>query len=156
MRHRRPKHATQPLPDECAKLPEHGSHVEFASGIISRAWANSRLLRSTTEMVTFVSDQTIVLLFGSLVPEVTVTEVTIIAEGIQMTAHVLALSAPCPYCGTVSTAVHSYSTRQPRDLPLSGQAVRLLLHLRRFRCRDATCPAATFSEPLPTLDLITI
>jgi transposase len=73
------------------------------------------------------------------------------AERIQLTARVLALSALCPHCGTASTAVHSYYTRQPRDLPLSGQAVRLLLHLRRFRCRAATCPVVTFSERLPTL-----
>jgi len=102
-------------------------------------------------MRTIVSAQAITLLFAALVPEVTVTEVTITAEGILVTAFVLRPSASCPHCGAVSTSVHSYYTRQPHDVSLSGQPVRLLLQLRRFRCLHTSCPAVTFSERLPTL-----
>ncbi len=102
-------------------------------------------------MSTIVFSQGITLLFASLVPEVTVTEVAITAEGLQLTAVVPIPSAICPHCGVVSTRVHSYYTRKPRDLPVSGQPLQLLLQLRRFRCLATTCPAATFSERLPTL-----
>jgi transposase len=102
-------------------------------------------------MRTSVSAQAITLLFAALVPEVTVTEVSTTAEGILVTAFVLMPSASCPHCGAVSTSVHRYYTRQPHDVSLSGQPVQLLLQLRRFRCLNTRCPAATFSERLPTL-----
>ena len=102
-------------------------------------------------MRTIVSTQAITQLFAALVPEVTVTEVTITTEGLLVTAFTSTLSAPCPHCGSVSTRIHSYYTRQPHDVSLSSQPVRLLLQLRRFRCLNAICPATTFSERLPTL-----
>lgn len=34
---------------------------------------------------------------------------------------------------------------------MCGLSVRLLLHVRRFRCLNPTCPAVTFSERLPEL-----
>src|SRR5207244_3259799 len=60
-------------------------------------------------------------------------------------------AATCPACGTPSMHVHSYYTRSPRDLPISGRAVRLELHVRRFRCREAACSRVTFAERLPAL-----
>ncbi len=59
--------------------------------------------------------------------------------------------ARCPGCRTVSTSVHSRYRRQPADLPASGQAVRLRLTIRRFYCRNPSCPRRTFAERLPRL-----
>jgi len=102
-------------------------------------------------MRTFVPDHRSVTLFAELIPDVTVTEVERTPVGLVLPAFVPTASATCPHCGTVSTRVHSYYTRRPYDLPISGQPALLLLQLRRFRCLAATCPAATFSERLPTL-----
>jgi len=57
----------------------------------------------------------------------------------------------CPDCRTPSAAVHSRYQRRARDLPASGLAVRLRLTVRRFYCRDPTCPRRTFAERLPRL-----
>jgi len=99
---------------------------------ISRAQAKSGCISYTVRMRTIVSAQAITQLFATLVPEVTVTEVTITPEDILVTAFVLMPSASCPHCGAVSTSVHSYYTRQPHDVSLCGQPVRLLLQLVAF------------------------
>jgi transposase len=57
----------------------------------------------------------------------------------------------CPACRTLSTSVHSRYHRQPADLPVSGQAIRLRLTIRRFSCRNPSCPRRTFAEQLPHL-----
>lgn len=90
-------------------------------------------------------------LFASRIPDVRVTEVERISAGLLVTGLGLGLRAPCSRCGTASTCVHSYSTRQPHDLPVCGLSVRLLLHVRRFRCLHPACPAVTFTERLPAL-----
>lgn len=53
----------------------------------------------------------------------------------------------CPGCGEASTHVQSYYTRSPQDLPVSGQRVVLVLHVRRFRCLNLQCSRQTFAEP---------
>ena len=55
----------------------------------------------------------------------------------------------CPACRTLSTSVHSRDHRQPADRPVSGQAIRLRLTIRRFSCRNPSCPRRTFAEQLP-------
>src|SRR5262249_5993655 len=102
-------------------------------------------------MRTFVSDTHSWHLLAALIPDVTVTEVDLTPEGFVLTAFAPTTSATCPHCGTVSTRVHSYYARRPRDLPVSGQSVRLVLQLRRFRCLTTECPATTFTERLPAL-----
>ena len=57
--------------------------------------------------------------------------------------------AVCPTCQQASQRVHSYYTRSPTDLPVSGQGVRLVLHVRRFRCQNRGCPQQTFVERVP-------
>lgn len=59
--------------------------------------------------------------------------------------------ARCPTCRTLSTSVHSRYHRRPTDLPVSGNAVRLQLAVRRFYCRDPACPRHTFAERFPHL-----
>lgn len=39
--------------------------------------------------------------------------------------------------------------RSPAGLPVSGQRVQLILHMRRFRCKNRQCPLQTFVERVP-------
>ena len=57
--------------------------------------------------------------------------------------------ARCPDCQVLSRAIHSHYQRSPRDLPVSGKQVRLVLAVRRFRCRNAACSRKIFCERLP-------
>jgi transposase len=68
---------------------------------------------------------------------------------LTITASATSPTATCPACQQVSHCIHSYYTRAPHDLPVSGQAVRLGLRVRRFRCQDRQCPRHTFVERLP-------
>ena len=70
---------------------------------------------------------------------------------LRITAHATAETALCPDCATPSRRVHSYYTRSPCDLPCIGRAVRLVLRVRRFRCRNPQCTRKTFAERLPTV-----
>lgn len=54
----------------------------------------------------------------------------------------------CPCCQTVSTSLHSHYPRTLADLPCFGQGVQLQLCVRRFRCRERTCPRQVFCERL--------
>jgi transposase len=84
-----------------------------------------------------------------LLPGFTISHVRTENTTLTVTAHAAATSATCPTCGQVAAHVHSHYIRSPRDLPISGYSVQLRLHVRRFRCRNATCPRATFAERLP-------
>src|SRR5436309_13138176 len=66
-------------------------------------------------------------------------------------AHTTAPTAMCPDCHHPSIRVHSRYIRLLRDLPITEQAVRVLLRVRRFRCPTPTCPRRTFAERLPAL-----
>lgn len=57
----------------------------------------------------------------------------------------------CPLCATPSDAIHSYYRRKPADLPCTGQPIRLLLTVRKFFCRNTSCPRKVFAERLPEL-----
>jgi len=57
--------------------------------------------------------------------------------------------ARCPKCQVLSSAIHSHYLRSPRDLPVSGKRVRLVLAVRRFRCHNAACSRTIFCERLP-------
>jgi transposase len=102
-------------------------------------------------MRTNILDATSANLFAARIPGVTVTEIERTPAGLLLTALAVALRATCPRCETASTRIHSYYPRRPHDLPVRGLPVRLLLHVRRFRCLNPTCPVRTFSERLPLL-----
>lgn len=59
--------------------------------------------------------------------------------------------AKCPLCSKPSRHVHSRYSRSPADLPCIGRPIRLLLNVRRFFCKVATCPRKVFAERLPEL-----
>ena len=66
-----------------------------------------------------------------------------------VTASPTSPTAICPACDEVSARVHSYYTRAPHDLPMSGQAIQLQLRVRRFRCQNQACQQQTFAERIP-------
>jgi transposase len=70
---------------------------------------------------------------------------------IEIQAHSTSEAAICPACGQRSQHVHSSYQRSPADLPISNWRVRLRLTVKRYRCRVAPCPKATFAEALPDL-----
>ena len=58
-------------------------------------------------------------------------------------------TASCPRCQEPSSSIHSYYSRSPQDLPISGKTVRLVLRVRRFRCQNPACQQRTFAERCP-------
>ncbi len=59
--------------------------------------------------------------------------------------------ASCPTCGTESARTHGGYRRTLADLPIAGQRVLLDVGIRRFRCDNPGCGAATFAEQIPGL-----
>jgi transposase len=68
---------------------------------------------------------------------------------LTITARALTPTSACPSCHQVSKHVHSYYTRSPQDLPISGRKVLLVLRVRRYRCPNPQCCRQTFAERLP-------
>ena len=54
--------------------------------------------------------------------------------------------AECPYCGIVSSKIHSIYTRRLQDLPIQGKKVKLALHNRKYFCVNPECNHKTFAE----------
>lgn len=86
-----------------------------------------------------------------LFPGLTILDLQAQSGLVILTGRATQITACCPRCGAESAHVHSYYTRHPRDLPLIGSTVRLVLHVRRWRCLNSDCVTKTFSEPLPAL-----
>jgi transposase len=59
--------------------------------------------------------------------------------------------AACSGCRRRSSRVHARYQRQLADLPLGGRRVRVIAHIRRFKCVSPRCPQSTFSEQIPGL-----
>ena len=81
---------------------------------------------------------------GFELQEISCSEATL-----TITARAISPEAICPSCEQTSQRVHSYYTRSPADLPVSGQRVQLILHVRRFRCQKRQCRRQTFVERVP-------
>lgn len=75
-------------------------------------------------------------------------ELVVEEEEICITVSTTAAQVPCPVCGVLSSRVQSRYHRSVVDLTWAGLSVRLLLHVRRFRCDNADCPRAIFCERL--------
>jgi transposase len=84
-------------------------------------------------------------------PHFKIRRVYSLEDQLRITALSIREAVSCPKCGINSSSVHSYYTRQPKDLPVSDQAVQLYLEVRRFRCLNLVCPKQTFAERLPEL-----
>jgi transposase len=82
-------------------------------------------------------------------PGFEIDEVRKHSDLIEIFAHSTMTEATCPTCQCHSHRIHSYYQRQPADLPVSDQRVRLVLTVRRFRCQNERCPKRTFVERWP-------
>jgi len=76
-------------------------------------------------------------------------EFDIAKKTIVASACTTAAEAACPLCQLASSRVHSHYIRTLADLPCSGQRVRWLVQVRRFRCLNAECQRKIFTERLP-------
>jgi transposase len=79
-------------------------------------------------------------------PNFTITQVIDGETTVIVYASAQQATASCPHCQHPSQSIHSYYSRSPQDLPISGKTVRLVLHVRRFRCQNSACPQRTFAE----------
>jgi transposase len=75
--------------------------------------------------------------------------VTMADEMVILTVTSIQGEAFCPVCGQPSWRIHSSYARQPGDLALAGERVRLHLNVRRFFCANLACQRKTFAERLP-------
>lgn len=57
-----------------------------------------------------------------------------------------AMEVRCPTCQLSSASVHSHYARIATDVPVGGRSVRLIVQVRRFRCRNPACSRKTFAE----------
>ncbi|WP_436502079.1 transposase family protein [Actinokineospora sp. HUAS TT18] len=62
-----------------------------------------------------------------------------------------ARSASCRRCGQTSATVHGRYSRRLADIGVGGARVVIRLAVRRFRCLNDACRAATFAEQVPDL-----
>lgn len=69
-----------------------------------------------------------------------------VAGIVRLHARVRAERAACPRCGNDSTRVHGRYVRQLADAAIGGAATVIWLTVRRFKCLNAVCAAATFVE----------
>jgi transposase len=70
-------------------------------------------------------------------------------QALQVRVNSNRLMALCPRCSTPSHSVHSYYRRRPLELPCAGQCVHLELVVKKFFCRQESCPQKIFAERLP-------
>ena len=54
-------------------------------------------------------------------------------------------SAPCPLCATPARRIHSDYERTLADLPWAQYRVRLQLRVRKWFCRNRSCPRRIFT-----------
>ncbi len=78
-----------------------------------------------------------------------ITSITESSDGLLIHVTSCCPSSVCPLCRVPSSAIHSYYSRKPMDLPCAGRPIRLLLTVKKFFCREATCPRKIFTERLP-------
>jgi transposase len=60
-------------------------------------------------------------------------------------------TASCPACQTTTRHIHSRYRRVIGDLPINGKTVLLLLHVRKFYCKEPACPRRVEASRLPQL-----
>jgi transposase len=68
-----------------------------------------------------------------------------ISLGVESTTN----TAICPTCQIESGEIHSTYLRYPMDLAWSEREVIFSLKVKRFICRNKSCPKRTFAERVP-------
>lgn len=79
-------------------------------------------------------------------PGFTIVASSIADEGATILVRSTSPASRCPKCGGISSRVHSRYRRQISDLPLAGRPVKLMAHVRRFRCEAVRCGQRIFAE----------
>jgi transposase len=57
----------------------------------------------------------------------------------------------CPYCGKVSSRIHSVYERSFQDLPVQGQKAYVSVANRKYFCDNPACTHTTFAESFDCL-----
>ena len=83
---------------------------------------------------------------GLLPKGLSLEQVELTGNRVLVHAVVRSTAAACPQCGRLSRQVHSRYRRGLTDLPAHGREVKVLLAVRRFRCRTSRCRTAIFAE----------
>jgi transposase len=78
-------------------------------------------------------------------------EVDEAAAQITLRVQSIQTSAPCPLCATPARRIHSDYERTLADLPWAQYRVCLQLRVRKWFCRNRSCPRRIFTERLPTV-----
>ena len=52
----------------------------------------------------------------------------------------------CPYCGSLSSKMHSTYARSFQDLPMQDKKVTIILNNRKLFCNNKQCTHKTFAE----------
>jgi transposase len=55
----------------------------------------------------------------------------------------------CPFCGMISSRIHSIYQREIQDIPLLNKQTMLHIHTRKIFCENPDCHATTFAERHP-------
>ncbi len=71
------------------------------------------------------------------------------SDGITLAFSTNRPAVPCPDCNQHTDHVHSHYQRKLGGLPISGQAVTVILTTRKFFCRNGACSTSIFTERLP-------
>jgi transposase len=82
---------------------------------------------------------------------VRLTEVTVEPAEVRLQLTITAAAAGCPRCVVLSAAVHSRYQRHLTDLPWGMRPVHIRLTVRKFVCRNPSCPRCIFTERVPEL-----
>lgn len=93
-------------------------------------------------------------MLATLLPEwpgVLVEQIIVGEDLVTVVARLTTPALPCPACSHLATRVHSRSRRTLQDVPAGVRRVHLSLQVRRFFCRNPSCPRRTFTEQVPTL-----
>src|SRR3712207_5465826 len=85
----------------------------------------------------------------SSTPDMRLDKVTVAQDTVRLQLTATAPHAHCPCCTVPSSSVHSRYQRRLTDLPWGVHPVRIQLTVRKFVCRNATCPRDIFTERLP-------
>jgi transposase len=88
-------------------------------------------------------------LLFALPADLQVEDLLIEGETLTLLLTSLRASQMCPDCAYDSPRVHSHYRRRLADLPCQGRAVRLILKVRRFFCKNPACARQTFAEQFP-------
>jgi transposase len=76
--------------------------------------------------------------------DTTAAQITLLVRSTQA-------NVSCPLCAMPARRIHSRYARTLADLPWADYRVRLQLRVRKWFCRNRSCPRRIFTERLPTV-----